>query len=167
MKFSKLILQAALGAFLVGFFSLASSQDEVLFDSPGKCKRSDTKGCTRSWSASEKRCVLDCSPTPIPFTGLPIVVSGPLVPTGPASPGTNRMDPDQLRAIIRKGTDAQRAQVADWLATPTITLAIDPNPKPLPAEVLSPQMREVLKTIRQGTEKERAATAELLFQIKR
>ena len=154
------------GAVAIGWFGMASSQTSAVIDSFGVCKPTELRGCTRTWSTKEKKCILECNSEPMPFIGLPIVVSGPLPgqPTGPATPGTNRMEPRQLREIIRSGTVAQRAQVADWLATPALTLALDAAPKPLSAELLTPELRGILKTIREGTEKERAAAAERLFR---
>jgi hypothetical protein len=141
------------------------AQTNALIDRPGFCVPSENKGCTRTWSVKEKSCVLECEA--IPFTGLPIVVGRPIPQpsTGPATPGVNLMEPEQLRAIIRGGTPQQRAQVADWLATPTINLALDPAARPIAPDLLSPELREILKTIRQGTERERNLAAERLFKV--
>lgn len=154
----------AIGVAFLGSLCTASSQTPALVDLPGWCKPSETQGCTRSWSAKEKSCVTECKA--VPFTGLPIVVAGPMpaTSTGPATPGTNWMEPRQIRDIIRNGSLQQRAQVADWLATPTINLALDPAARPLAPELLSPDLRDILKAIRQGTEKERSIAAERLFK---
>jgi hypothetical protein len=154
----------AIGVAFLSSVCTASSQTPALVDLPGWCKPSETQGCTRSWSAKEKSCVTDCKA--IAFPGLPITVAGPIptTSTGPATGGTNRMEPRQLREIIRSGSLQQRAQVADWLATPTINLALDPAARPMAPELLSPDMRDILKAIRQGTEKERSMAAERLFK---
>lgn len=158
-----------LGALAVAWITSGTSIAQKKIDLTGSCKPSEVPGCTRDWDAKTFQCKLSCKSVPfagLPFTGLPIVVAGPLpdTPTGPATPGTNRMDTTRLLELIKRGTTTQRAQVADWLATPTISHALGSESKPLAEQSLSPEILEILKTIREGTEKDRSAVAEKLFK---
>lgn len=158
---------------LIFFFASTIVSSQTLFSTYPKnhnhqCQFTDNPGCSYQWDDEISGCTLKCISTPI----LPNHPSEPVPsggsPTGPAPAGTNnKVALNQIVATIKNGTHAERARLANSLATPLVSQILSSKTPPVSPENLPPDSRELLRIIRDGSIKERSMVGEKIMENQR